>query len=260
MRFLTVVAVVCLFVALAVCPACAQGPVTLVDGNSTFTVDPTSDSGATVWTLDDIDQLFQQQWYYRLADGQVLSINNLGTPVVNLAAGGQSVDVKYQANSFDVTLAYTLYGGAAGSSASDVSEIFRIQNTSDCTLYFDLFEYSDFNLQPLDNDDYAAHVNANAISQWDGTHVVTESVVRTPDHWQIGNPFVITGDLSDGAAFIGPTDCAWAFQWNLVVPTGGSVVFSKDKAFTTSIPEPMSVVLGIMGLSAVSGFRRLRRK
>jgi len=256
-----VVAVVFIFAALAACPASAA-PVTLIDGNSTFSIDPMDNSGATVWTLDGIDQLYIQQWYYQTATGGVQSINNLGTPVVTSTFGGQGVDIKYSPAGYNVTLGYVLYGGATGSGSSDVSEIFRIQNNGTSALSFKLFEYSDFDLSGYDSrsDDRASHVNANTVTQWDADLRVTESVVRPPDRWQIGYPFAITGDLTNASASFGPADCAWAFQWDLVIPVGGSVVFSKDKAFSPNIPEPMSVMLGVMGLATVSGFRRLRRK
>jgi len=257
MRFVLVL--VALVAALALSPATAA-PVTLTDCNSTFVIDPTDNLGAATWTVDGVDQLFTQQWFYRLGSaGTVYSINQLGNPVVNPYLGTQGVDIKYTQNTFTVNLGYTLTGGSAGSGASDVSEIFRIKNTGTSVLSFDLFEYSDFDLKPFINDDYAMHVNQNTVSQWDTMHVVTESVVRIPDRWQVSNPFVVSGDLSNSAAFIGPTDCAWAFQWNLVIDPGSSVVFSKNKAFTANIPEPMSMLLGVMGLATVAGFRRFRK-
>jgi len=257
MRFLMAIVAV---LVIAACPLWAS-PVTLTDGNSTFTVDPTDNSGATYWSLDNVDQLYMQQWFYRLGpQAGVQAINTIGTPTVNQFLGTQGVEINYYANTYQVTLTYTLTGGSEGSGTSDVSEVFRIKNTGTTALNFDLFEYSDFDLQPNRSDDSALRLNANTIKQWDGVHVVQESVVRTPDRWQISNPFAITGDLSNSSGFLLNTDCAWAFQWNLVVAPGSSVVFSKDKAFSSNVPEPMSVMLGIMGLGAVSGFRRLRRK
>jgi len=235
----------------------------LIDQNSTFTVDPTDNKGATIWTLDNVNQLYTQQWFYRLTPGgPVNSINCLGTPIVTPDSNGQAVDIKYTPSGFSVTLAYTLYGGSPGSGSSDVSEVFRIQNNTSTALNFTLFEYSDFDLVPNRDDDRAAHINTNFVQQWDNTSqlVVSESVVRPPDRWYVGaGAYTITGDLPNSAASYGPADCAWAFQWDLLVPANGSIAFSKNKMFSTNIPEPMSVVLGVMGLMAVGGFRRFRK-
>lgn len=264
MRFI-LATVMIVMLAADVMPAWGGIPVLLKDQNSTFLVDPLDNRGATLWTLDDVNQLYTQQWYYRLTD-EVNTIDCFGNPVVVRSQDEKSVSITYTPAGLNVYLGYELQGGPTGSNVSRVRESFRLENLGTEDLVFTLFEYSDFDLYPFFSNDKAERVSPTAVTQWDPTGLrVNESVERTPSHWYIGpGNYKITGDLPDSQAIWGEpngADCAWAFQWDLVVPVGGSIEFTKCKYFgpDTQIPEPMSVVLGIMGLAAVGGLRRLRR-
>jgi hypothetical protein len=257
MRFIFTTAVVLMVAALAICPGWAA-LVSLTNQNSLFQIDPTAEMGASVWQVDGLDHLFMQQWFYRLSSGgSVLSINNLGAPAVTVS-GTNYVQIGYAPAGFAVTLGYTLYGGSAGSGFSDVAETFRIENLGGSPLHFDLFEYSDFDLRPYGSDDSAEHVNANMVQQWDSAYQVSESVARTPDRWQISAPFAITGDLTNSTSPSLNTDCAWAFQWNLVVPAYGSIAFAKEKTIMP-VPEPSSLLALASCLAGMCAFRRRRR-
>lgn len=231
---------------------------TLSHKNSVFQLDPTDASGATVWSLDGVDHLFTQQWFYLSATGGVQSINTLGTPVVS--NNGRDLYVTYSPTGCVVEVAYHLVGGEAGSHSSDVGETFSITNSGASALQFTLWQYSDFDLMPLAGDDSAQLVNNTTVQQWDFGHTVTEVVSRVPDRWQISNPFAVTGNLTNASAFLGPTNCAWAFQWNLTVDPGSIIEFSKNKTFSVFIAEPGCLVTLAAGLAMLVGELRRRRK
>lgn len=271
MRISLVAAILCALMAIGAC-AVSASPVTLTHNNSQFTIDPAAAEGASVWSLDQIDQLYIQQWYYKLSPtGPVYAIGSLGTPAQETftvpLGGGEGLVTTYTTSGFKVSISYTLRGGAPESGSSDISEQFSIVNTSNQSLYFSLFEYSDFDLMPNVTDDRGMFTDSNTVEQWDGQHLVRESVVRTPTHYEIGHYKEVSADMFGGNLHdsvcdeaVGPTDLAWAFQWDMNIAAGNSVDFSKDKAFSAnSVPEPISVLLGVMGLATVSGFRRFRK-
>jgi hypothetical protein len=66
--------------------------------------------------------------------------------------------------------------------------------------------------------------------------------------------------LSDTPAtgvVLGPGDLAWAYQWDFVVPVGGTFQISKDKHLS-GIPEPAAALLLSMGLGMIAVVRRGR--
>jgi hypothetical protein len=241
----------------------AQAVITLTDGNSSATIDPSSQSGMNNWTVDGTNQLYQQWFWYRVgpAGGQS-SIDTLGAPTV-VQPVSSFAQISYASNGLiSAQVTYSLSGGTAGSGMADIAEQLRIVNTSGHAETLHFFQYSDFDLNDDPNSDSLSFVNANTVRQQNGALVLAETVV-TPaaNHFQgdyyanilnglnSGSPFTL-GDVNNVTA---PGDATWAYEWDVTLAAGGSLLISKDKQ-VRPVPEPASVLvwvlLGGLGLAA----------
>lgn len=233
-------------VSLLMTPVCVEaGTYTLASGNSTVSIDPGSSIGVNSWALDEINQLASQWWYYRIGDTQQQPINQLAVPVVTQSAPNV-IDLLYRGQAVDVLLRYILNGGQIGSGNATLAEMVRIQNKTAAPLTFHLFEFTDLNLDNTPDNDSAALINQTTVAQWDGALITTESastggMTPVPDRWEIGNASDIFHrlnnapilDLSNGVTpFSG--DVAFAFQWEMPIPAGGTQVLSKSKILMRS--------------------------
>ena len=84
------------------------------------------------------------------------------------------LSVLYSNASVDLTVRYSLTGGADGSGNSTIAEVMRIKNKTTAPMVFHLFEYTDLNLNNTPDDDTAALLNATTVGQWDGAIISTE--------------------------------------------------------------------------------------
>ena len=120
-------AVACLAVGFAI-PA--QASVILQDLNSKAEVDLTSGAGVYSWTVDGIENLRQQWFWYRVGTvGPELPLDTIGQPVVKTSdgdwdPGDERVIARYAnptGGGLVVTIDYILTGGPVGSGASDMA-------------------------------------------------------------------------------------------------------------------------------------------
>ncbi|MBX9788571.1 MAG: PEP-CTERM sorting domain-containing protein [Pirellulales bacterium] len=250
------------------------GNFTLIDDNSSASIDTASQSGMYDWFVDGTDQMFQQWFWYRIGGTPEASVDTLpiaaeGTSDVNFNGDPDALFVRYAGAGFEIELRYLLDGGNAGSGASDMSEQIVIRNNSDGPLDFHFFQYSDFDLNNSPGGDTGVFTNLNTVFQQEGNIVAAETVV-TPvaSHREIADYPSLLGALNDGAATtlsdtpaigvtVGPSDITWAYQWDVVIPVGGAFQISKDKHIY-AIPEPSTMIMaGLAGLGLLMA--RLRR-
>ena len=243
----------------------ANAQVTLTNQNSVVTINPNQNAplisaGMNSWTVDGVNELFQQAYWYRIgATGGEALVNTISAPVIT-PAGANSVNIQYLNNLIRLDINYTLIGGAIGSGTSDVSEVTRVTNVSAAAYTLHLFEYDDFDLGTSFSDDSAQLVNSSTIRQFDAQTNALVGTVPVPSHWQIAvsgpifnslidaNPTTLT----DSGSPFGPGDATFAFQWDVTIAPGDTFLMSKNKLIDQVIPEPVSLVsLGAFGLLAL---------
>jgi MYXO-CTERM domain-containing protein len=276
-------------------PGTAAGSlITLQDNNSTVTFDPASSAGVESWTVDGVNQLYQQWFWYRMGgSGQAASIDTLGTATKTQYSANYATVSYTGTNGLAISVGYTLSGGAPGSGASDLGENISIQNTSQSSQTIDFFQYSNFVLLGSDNPtgDDVQFQNSNAVDQWkNGSSESLSETVITPKpndreagqtasqmaSHDLGLPVTLNEfanpsftHLSDPntnttSPVLGPGDMTWAYEWDKTLAPGGTLLISKDKQLSgvtpaTPTPEPSSMALAMAGLLACFFWRRRRK-
>lgn len=250
--------------------------INLQDKNSTAVVDTAA--GMTSWTVNQIEQLELQWFWYRLGDtGPEAPIDTLvlDTAVAyddDFDPGDEVAELHYRdPNTFTIDLEFTLTGTM--DSQANVSEVLTITNLVEDEeadpLELHLFQYSNFDLGGTVIDTFAKIMSANnTVRQHDGSGAsvtVEMAAVPVPDHHEVNFASALLGgglgklddgdadDLSDDNGPIGPGDLAWAFQWDLTLEPGASFVLSINKLI--EIPAPAAAPVGVWFICMLAGRR-----
>jgi len=214
---------------------------TLKDGNSEVTIEVDLQEGVNSWNVDGGDNLFQQQFWYRICeDSREFSIDTLtrgSTVLEDLDSDGDNdtLTVFYAGNEeFNtgllVDISWTLKGGPIGSGASTILETINITNDDTECEDIDFFQYTDLELAGVDQpevvDDTVEILGGdfNVAFQTDaGSSALSETVVSPiPDRHEVSffadllirlNDDIPT-DLNNDKGPIDGNDVIWAFQWD----------------------------------------------
>jgi hypothetical protein len=264
-------------------PACA-GTISLIDGNSDVTLDPSSPAGVSGWTVDGVNQLFQQWFWYRIGDsGPQFSIDSLGLSSSSQVTQSQASVTYSGSNGLSIKVTYLLTGGAPNSGSADLGESIAITNNSATSQDVHFYQYSNFTLDTPTTSSSAAmdtvqFQNSNAVDQTNGSETLAETVITPkPNYRETGFVPVLLNEISNDPAYQldevndnssdaakGPGDVSWAYEWDRTIAPGSTFIISKDKGLSGVVPlgtpEPSSIVLlaaGFFSLTVVAR-RRLR--
>jgi hypothetical protein len=239
----------------------------LKDDNAIAAIDPDFsnnpvNTGVLFWTVDDVNHLFQNQFWYRTGNtGGENTLNSLN--LTNVSQPTQNkVSLAYTGNNFEIGIDFTLKGGATGSGVSSLLENITIKNTGSSLLDFHFFNYTDFDLNETDDD--TATINKNGARTSDSS-ILAREVVTPSNRYQVSPTFDILNGLSDDKPtnlnnFSGPNtgDNAYAFQWDFAL--GSQEVFSISTTKSISpvtVPEP-TTILGVLSFGSLMLGKRSR--
>jgi hypothetical protein len=249
--------------------ATALADVILEDANSTLVFDLESAAGMGSWTVDGVDHMERQWFWYRLgASGGESSIDTLSLDffqATDTNADGQDdmLRATYTGQGFRVDLGFKLTGGEAGSGTAGLLEIMGITNTGSESLDFHFFQYTDFDLGGDGSDDVVTILSGNsAAQQVDGCFVAEVVQTPRPSHYEAGLAPDLLAALQDDTLTTlgdlgGPVrgNGAWTFEWDKDLQPGDTLLISTGK---NVIPEPATwAILGLGGV--LMAFRRRRR-
>jgi hypothetical protein len=250
--------------------AAPQTSFTLTDDNSVATFDLASDAGMSGWTVDGVNHMARQWFWYRAGTtGPESSIDNLalslsGAVDSNFDGQDDVLFARYTGTGFTLEVRLSLDGGASGTRYSTVAEQVTIKNNSlTSNLDFHLFQYTDFNLGNTPNDDGIAIVAIlpDTIYQTDPTYDGDTVVVPKANYFDAGLAATLLAALNDGATttlgdtfLAGPgSDVAWALQWDATIKPNKTYQVVIGKTIT---PEPATVALLTLGGLALALRRR----
>lgn len=248
----------------SVTTAQAATVVTLSDGNSQAWVDVNSDLGMYHWTVDGINHLNKQWFWYRAGSGAQAPINTISAASWSQSAANQ-LNTLYANASYSVEIDYTLTGGGTGN--ADIDEGIKIHNFTASPLSLSFYQYSDFNLLNTPGGDTVA-MDATLAYQWKGDTQIAEGIIAPSASFFEANTTggasstlaklgSVNGLALDGTGMAGPGDVTWAFQWDLIIPAGADEIITKDKLLNIYVvPEPSALALLGLGLAAWAARRQ----
>ncbi len=237
----------------------SQAQVSVTNNNSFIELNPNSTAGMYTWTVDGVDQLYQQWFWWRIGDaGGEQGINAIGAPTISRPSANR-LSLLYANGIFSVQVNYTLNGGAAGSGAASMGQTIRIVSYTNAPLSLHFFDYADFDLDNTIGGQDATISGLYQVVQNLGPRLVTHTVSPGATHAE-ANSFANTlNSLNDvnpttlnDVMTVGSTDATWAFQWDLNIAANGSQLFSM----TYQVPEPTMFAFGALGLLAWATLRR----
>jgi len=234
------------------------------------------ENGLIGWHVDNVSQLVQQWYWFRLAgvnNGNQSSLNDIWVMDASTPNPNQ-VYLRFSSEDpFEVHLLYTLTGGALGSDHSVITEQLTITNTGATALApLTWFEYTDLDLSgPLSTFDDWASGGVTGITQQDNLRIATVTHSLTPDRYEITATnvynWILFDKLDDSSTAYNLSnlgspsntgDVTFAFQWDLTIAAGESVTFTTTKEVNL-IPEPGTLLLlglGLVGLIAAHSRRQ----
>lgn len=231
-------------------------PLSVSDGTATVTADD-QHGGLTNFILGGVDHLFQADYYFRTSSMTLeQALTGTTSSVVDSVAATSPTEITVMgtATGFTYTIVYWLDGAGRMRSSLD------IQNTTGSPLTITVFNYQDWDVNNTAGGDSIVW-NGFDILQTQGSTVIQVTPQQTPDVIQAGAFSGIRNQLRDGNVDnltptglpFGPGDGTFAFQFNLVIPTGGggTIIYS--------VPEPSTGVLAALGLIALAWWGRDRR-
>jgi hypothetical protein len=270
MKCNTAIASLILASASATALAGGSGDVLLQDANSSAIFN--SDTGQVSWVVDGVQNLFDQSFYFRRStDTREYRVDDSNLGLGGFFASDTNPFIDNRNDTFaalytdgaglEIETTFTLRGGTNGSNTSSISELISISNNSNQSMTISMFQFVDMDLGGDFGDDWAAVVEANVVQQWDDSNFVSETVATpVPTLFQVDNQLNLINALEDdaitnldGTASAGPTDIAWAFQWDITIAAGQSFLISIEKNI---VPAPGSVAL--LAFAGVVSTRRRR--
>lgn len=203
-----------------------------------------TNTGIIFWNVDNTQQLFQSELWYRLGStGAENSISSLSSTVTQPQPLANTLTATYAGTGFNIARAFTLNGGATDSGISSLLETITIQNTTANPLDFHLFNYSDFDLDQDGSDDTTRIGNGTARVS-DNTLIARHTVTPASNSYQVAPIFDIVNSLSDTGTtnltnVSGPLngDTNYAFQFYLNLAPGESFSITDTKSIEP-VPEP----------------------
>ena len=282
-RALIMGAATALFLGLSAVPAHA----TLIDlahVNAHIQIDPTSQDGMKLWTVDDKNYDAQQWFWYRLGPtGGEQSLDKLtmnGAPFLSDTDGDLVKDTAYIKYTDSLTnpglnigITFTLRGSGWGSGKSDIGEQISIENKTGSTMDMHFFQYNNFILS--NGQDTVTFDGNNRVLQTGSVFKLGELIgENTGEGIVTGFPkhegalvSATLASLNDGSPTtfangmgpIGPGNVSWAYQWDVSIAPGGHILISKDKLLSV-VPEPTALMLLCLGGIAGWGLLKLQKR
>ncbi|HWX21046.1 MAG TPA: hypothetical protein VN578_14190 [Candidatus Binatia bacterium] len=244
----------------------------LSNGNSTATLNAGTSAGLNSWTVDGINQLNQQWYWFRIGSGgPQADLSAITTTPYVTTLGSSMLTALYTNAQYGVQVNYTLTGQSAGSGKSGLNETVRAYNFTSSTQAFHLFMYSDMNLGHLSANQSVAlgndgHGDSTSVQTFGSpvggsntwvTSTLANHLEAAGDHQTLTELTTVNNLQLNDNANTGPGyPATWAFEWDLTLAPNTSTGISMLD--TLSVPELSTSTFITLGFGA--WLFRLRRQ
>lgn len=254
---------VILFAVLAV-----QSEATIYTLNSaTSAVSFDSGAGLTGWTVNGVQQLGLESFYYSLGGGPLSPITSIASPTVtSTPIGPPSVTATYSsAGNVSVQSTYGLIG-------NQLSDSIKVSNLSGSAQTISLFQFSDFvlggaggsqSVNMFFNSGMQAEADQNGggmrlvdLAQFVGTAGTTE--MQASPLGGLFGPFLGGPPYTlNNTTLTASGNAVYAFEWDATLAANTS--FTISEISNISVPEPAVMALAGVGMLALTMFSRRDR-
>jgi len=228
--------------------------------NSSAKIDAGSSAGLENWTVDGVNQVSQQWYWFRIGSGgPQFDLSTISATPYATGSGSNNLTLLYTNSSYGVQLNYILSGNAPGSGKSGLNETARAYNFTSSTQTFHLFMYSDFTLGGQSGNQ-SVHQGNDGLGDSTSVQVGGSPAVQSNSfvtstlatHLEAATPFQTRNNLTgvnnyqlDDIASAGPGAVTWAFEWDLTLaPNTSQVISTLDSLQVPELPTTTFITLG----------------
>lgn len=241
--------------------------------------------GVSQWTIDGLNQLNQQWFYYSVGSGPVYSIDTIApwsTPTITTNLGKTQITLNetYANGTIGVGTKYVLGSGLSGSGQATLSQTLTINNLSATAQVFHFYQYSDFDLGGVSGGQNLQFNNNGSGKYYQVVQTGSSGIIFTGLVTGVsggisaqsevqagiynGNQFGLgngnSAPLLNNTLTAGPGNVEYAYEWDVNLAAygnpGSSLTISE---LQTVVPEPSSVALVASGMLALAWFYRRRQ-
>jgi hypothetical protein len=246
---------------------------TISDGNSSATIDPSSPVNMSSWVVNGVDHYSgggQQSFYYSIGNAAPRPITNLGTPINN--SGASFLDSQYAGSGISLEMFTFITGG----NPSAIGETATLRNATDASIDIHFYEYVAFNVNGKTTGNTLTITNGNTADQTDpALGTIAEVDATSPSHFEGATGDTILSLLNNGSNPVTLSDSVipgsgnpnFAFEWDATLTAAGTdnsgFQVSINKTITNSavaVPLPKGAwmaLISLAGLALVAGKKKL---
>jgi len=235
--------------------------------------------GVSQWTVDGVNQLNLQSFYYSVGSSPAASIYTLGLPsaptiTTNFSKTTVTLNTTYANSTVSVGTLFSLQSSPVGSGKATLAQTLTINNLSATAQVFHFYQYSDFDLGGVSGGQNVQFSSNGSGQQYQvvqtGSGTILTGLVTAVTGGSFGQSEVQAG-LFDGNQFglgsgnpvtlnntltAGPGNVDYAYEWDATLAAGSSITISEIQ---TVVPEPSSVTLVASGMLALALLYRRRQ-
>ena len=238
--------------------------------------------GLSDWTIDGVNQLNQQWFYYSVGSGPVYSIDTIApwlTPTISHGSA-PSLTETYANSTISVKTIFTLQGQPSGSGKATLGDAITFNNLSATPQTYHFFQYSDFYLGGVSGDQYVkfnsdgagtayqvvqtglagATLTGTVTALSGGTSISPEEQAGLYDGTQFGLGNGNPAPLLNNNLNAGTGNVVYAYEWDVTLAASGNVGSSLTiSEIQAVVPEPSSVALVASGMLVLALLYRRRQ-
>jgi hypothetical protein len=137
------------FAILLTVPVIQSQAQTLTVGSTSLQVNLGPSAGLSNWTIDGVNQLDYQWFYYSVGSGAIASIDSIGSPGVPEIINSSSTAIlneTYTGTTVGATALFELEGASSASGSAKLATTITLKNLGSTAQTFNLYQFSDFDL------------------------------------------------------------------------------------------------------------------